>query len=368
MYILASAGTAIAGIRTHETTADSGQLAAPSVSVGGRQSAVGRDADALYAQRENLDAARRAAALWDAALKENPDDFAAAWKLARARYWLGGRAAGEQVKTEHEAGAAAARRAIAVRPGRPEGHFWLAANLGALAETGRLTGLRLRSEIRRELERVLAIDPAFQHGSADRALGRWYLKVPRLFGGSRSKSEMHLRRSLEYNPHSTASLFFLAETLLADDRPDEAKTLLQQVLEAPIDPEWAPEDREFKRRARELLDSARSLVPAADCRAPSVHPEAARRCPSASIRLDSFVPESSLMNPGTLRSKRDGRDARMSIYINIFNINVLPDKSVSAVRPAHDGHSRHIMCSLSRDEQSTHLGTSCAKGEARDAR
>jgi hypothetical protein len=217
------------------------------------------DPDALYAQREDLQAARRAAEIWAA---RAPDDFESAWKLARARYWLGGHPSGSQGKSdarrELEAGVAAARQAIVHEPDRPEGHFWLAANLGALAETqGRLTGLRLRKEIKAELERVLAIDPAFQDGSADRALGRWYLKVPGLFGGSRSKAEEHLRRSLAYNANSTASLYFLAETLVADDREDEAAAVLERLDAAPLDPAWAPEDREFKQKGQRLLSTLR---------------------------------------------------------------------------------------------------------------
>jgi tetratricopeptide (TPR) repeat protein len=216
------------------------------------------DPDALYAERENIEAARRAAALWQSALAANPRDFDSAWKLARAQYWLGGHVPPSQVRTELDEGVAAARRAIGVDDTRPEGHFWLAANLGRLAETqGRLTGLRLRNEIRRSLERVLAIDPAFQQGSADRALGRWFLKVPGLFGGSRARAEMHLRRSLTYNPQSTATLFFLAETLLADGRRDEARETLERLLKAPLDPEWEPEDREFKRSAASLLAQLR---------------------------------------------------------------------------------------------------------------
>jgi tetratricopeptide (TPR) repeat protein len=215
-----------------------------------------QDPDALYANREDLDAARQAARIWAARLADTPDDFTSAWKLARARYWLGGHSARDLVKGEYEAGVEAARHAIARRPDRPEGHFWLAANLGGLAETqGRMTGLRLRKEIRRSLERVLALDPAFQDGSADRALGRWYLKVPGWFGGSRSKAEEHLRRSLEYDPHSTASLFFLAETLVDDDREDEARDVLHRLAAAPVNPLWAPEDREFKRKGQRLLES-----------------------------------------------------------------------------------------------------------------
>jgi hypothetical protein len=126
--------------------------------------------------------------------------------------------------------------------------------MGALAESfGLRQGLKYRSDIKSELLTVLRLDPAFQQGSADRALGRWYFKVPGLFGGSSSKSEEHLRRSLTYNPSSSASLFFLAETLIGSNRKQEARTLLEQLLAAPVDPEWAPEDREFKDKASVLV-------------------------------------------------------------------------------------------------------------------
>jgi hypothetical protein len=143
---------------------------------------------------------------------------------------------------------------VAIQANRPEGHFWIAANMGALAESfGLRQGLKYRGDIKGELLIVLKLDPAFQQGSADRALGRWYFRVPGLFGGSKTKSEEHLRRSLTYNPQSTASHFFLAETLRELGRRDEARAELQRVLDAVPDPEWAPEDREFKQKARELL-------------------------------------------------------------------------------------------------------------------
>jgi tetratricopeptide (TPR) repeat protein len=212
------------------------------------------DPDALYAARENLASARRAAAIWEERLARDPKDVEAAWKLARASYWLGGHAPQEERKAILEAGIRAGRAAVAIAPHRPEGHFWIAANMGALAESfGLRQGLKYRGDVRDELVTVLKLDPAFQQGSADRALGRWYYRVPGLFGGSKKKSEEHLRRSLTYNPNSTASLFFLAETLVALDREEEAKRELQKLLDVPVDPEWAPEDRDFKEKARQLL-------------------------------------------------------------------------------------------------------------------
>jgi hypothetical protein len=228
------------------------------VSTNWLQPPVPPDPDALYAAREDLSKARNAAAIWAGRLEKNARDFEAAWKLARARYWLGGRAPEAERKGLLEAGIAAGRAAVAVEPERPEGHFWMAANMGALAESfGLRQGLKYRGDIKSELLIVLKLDPAFQHGSADRALGRWYFKVPGLFGGSNRKSEEHLRRSLTYNPNSHSSRFFLAETLLDMGRKTEARAELQAVIDAPVEPAWAPEDREFKEKARQLLATIR---------------------------------------------------------------------------------------------------------------
>jgi tetratricopeptide (TPR) repeat protein len=215
-------------------------------------------ADALYANRADIAVAKRAADLWAQQLQREPKHFEAAWKLSRARYWLGGHAAQNERRKFLESGIDAGRVAIALAPARPEGHFWTAANMGGLAESfGLRQGLKYRGDIRDALLTVLKLDPAYQHGSADRALGRWYYKVPGLFGGSKKKSEEHLRKSLGYQPASIASRYFLAETLLDMDRRAEAIAELQKVLDLPPDPEWVPEDREFKDKAQRLLTTLR---------------------------------------------------------------------------------------------------------------
>jgi tetratricopeptide (TPR) repeat protein len=215
-------------------------------------------ADALYADRANPASARQAADLWAKELAAHPRSFEAAWKLARDDYWLGGHATEAERRRFYEQGIEAGRKAVAVEPDRPEGHFWIAANMGALAESfGLRQGIKYRKPIREELETVLRISPAFLQGSADRALGRWYAKVPGLFGGSDKEAERHLRASLTYNPNSTATHFFLAELYLDNGRRNEARTELQKVLDAPLDTEWTPEDREFKQKASALLPTVR---------------------------------------------------------------------------------------------------------------
>ena len=217
------------------------------------------DPDALYQDRENLGSARKATEIWDARLKANPRDFEAAQKLSKARYWLGTNGLPEpERKAALEAGIAAARVAIALDAKRPEGHFWLAANMGALAESfGMRQGIRYRGPIKDALLTTLKIDPGFLDGSADRALGRWYYKVPGLFGGSNKRSEEHLRKSLTYNPNSVISHLFLADTLADMGRKDDARKEYQAAIDAPFDPDWTPEDRRFKEQAKQILAKLR---------------------------------------------------------------------------------------------------------------
>lgn len=217
------------------------------------------DPDTLYKDRENLASAQKAADIWTARLTANPKDFNSAYRLAQARYWLGTNGLPEpQRKGALEAGIAAARAAIAIDANRPEGHFWLGANMGALAESfGLRQGMKYRGQIRDALEATLKLSPAFLQGSADRALGRWFFKVPGLFGGSNKQSEVHLRKSLTYNPNSVVSHLFLADTLADMGRKDEARKEYQAAVDAPFDPEWTPEDRRFKAQAKQLLPRLR---------------------------------------------------------------------------------------------------------------
>ncbi|HEX7778509.1 MAG TPA: TRAP transporter TatT component family protein [Vicinamibacterales bacterium] len=213
--------------------------------------------DELYRQRENMAIARQAADIW-AARAAGGQDFEAAWKLAKACYWIGTHDEEARRRPALERGVAAGEQAVKLKPDAPEGHFWMAANMGALAESfGLGQGLKYRGRIRDELQRVLAMDPAWQQGSADRALGWWYHMVPGLFGGSEKKAEEHLRKALSFNPKSTATLYFLAEVLLEAGKKADAKAMFQQVLDVPDDPDWIPEDRDFKQKAAAKLKTVK---------------------------------------------------------------------------------------------------------------
>ena len=120
------------------------------------------DPDALYRDRERPESAAAAERIWADRLAADPADFESAAKLARVRYWLGtnGPAAADEKKRILEQGIAAGRAAAAARPGAPDGHFWMAANMGALADAhGFRQGIKYRTPIREALETARRIDP-----------------------------------------------------------------------------------------------------------------------------------------------------------------------------------------------------------------
>ena len=216
------------------------------------------DPEALYRQRADPARAREAAAILESRLTANAKDVESAWKLARITYWLGEHDQQNARRKWLERGVEAGKAAAALEPKRPEGYFWMAANMGALAESfGLRQGLRYRGPIKDALETALRLDPSYLQGSPDRALGRWYHRVPGLFGGDKKKAEAHLRKSLTSNPDSTISHFFLAETLFELDRDAEAIQELQKVIDAPFHPDFEPEDREYKTKAADLLAKQR---------------------------------------------------------------------------------------------------------------
>ena len=214
------------------------------------------DADGFYRDREDASSATTAERIWAERLVANARDFDAAWKLARARYWLGtnGPGSADEKKRQLERGIEAGRVAMTARPESPEGHFWMAANMGALADAfGLRQGIKYRTPIRTALEAALKAQPSYLDGSPDRALGRWYFKVPRLFGGDLKQSEAHLRTALTYKADSVLTLLFLGETLIELDKRADARATLQAAIDVPADPNWLPEDRRFKAQARQLL-------------------------------------------------------------------------------------------------------------------
>ncbi len=213
-------------------------------------------ADRLFAQRADLQHVHQTIALLNEILDERPDDYAALWRLARAYHFLGKHLT---VKRERvitfKRGIEAGRRAVQLKPDRPEGHFWLAANYGEYGQQKSIfTRWRLVKPMRRELEAVIRLDPRFENGSAYAVLGKLDAEVPGLFGGNLNRGIRSLQRALQIGPNNSLAELFLAESYLKAGRRQEARRLLESILTQAPDPGYEVEYLDNRRRARELLD------------------------------------------------------------------------------------------------------------------
>jgi tetratricopeptide (TPR) repeat protein len=215
------------------------------------QTSVPDDPDALYAMREDWGSATRSADLWEQHASTN---YEAAWKLARACYWLSSHGPDDGRRRQLERGVSAGENAVRLGSDQPEGHFWLAVDMGRLAQAAGLrTELKYRGRIKSEMERVLSIDAHYQNGSADAVLGEWYRTVPRLFGGSHHEAEVHYRRALEIDPRNPPALQYYAQYLEGDGRLSEARELWERLRDEELEPNWIPEGREYRRIAADHL-------------------------------------------------------------------------------------------------------------------
>jgi len=210
-------------------------------------------ADALYAAREETNRVRRSVELLQprAAL----GNYEAAWRLCRALFFLGQEAHDEsEARRFHECAVIEGKRAINAAPESVEGYFWLGVNLALLANfenAFRAAHHALRAK--RVLSRAAQINPAYHGAGSLRVLARLLHKLPRLLGGNTNRALVLFERAIELAPSNTITRLYFAEMLLETGAIAPARTQLEALLNAPLDPAWAFETTRDRRRALELL-------------------------------------------------------------------------------------------------------------------
>ena len=155
---------------------------------------------------------------------------------SRTRYRAGAAAPSTATKiAEHEAGAAAARAALAARPDDPEALLWLAANLGAAGlARGKLAALRVLPEMERTLLRLDAVAPTFEHAAASRTLARLYHKAPPVISiGSSSRARRYFERALALAPSFPGNQVLAADFFADEGERARATELARRALAAP---------------------------------------------------------------------------------------------------------------------------------------
>lgn len=213
------------------------------------------EAETLYEGREDLSKARVAVAALRQARTADYGNYEAAWKLARAAFYVGDRTDNNSEQDDmFREGTQAGKAAVTLQPDKPDGHFWLGANYGGKAASSTLANLSSFQDIKGEMEAVLKLDESYQGYSAYLGLGRLYLQAPRVFGGDSLKAIQYLEKGVKLNPNHALMRFHLAEAYAENNRDAEAKKQIDALMALTPDPKYMAEHKQAVDKANKLLE------------------------------------------------------------------------------------------------------------------
>ncbi len=223
------------------------------------------EADGYYEQG-NLDSFKKAIGLYEQATRQDPANFEAWWKLARAHQWYGDLSQSRDVSgwkeicVEHgKAGMNAADKAIALKPNNVEGHFFKGCCAGTLSEGAGIMTL-IKEDIVGTIEssflKAYEIDKRFDHGGPMQAIGQFYMSLPWPFN-DKKKAMQYLRENQQIYPDDPCGQVILAQLLIKQNKRgdrDEARQLLQKATK-PDPQKFLPHVVEvYSKKARNTLN------------------------------------------------------------------------------------------------------------------
>ena len=213
------------------------------------------EAETLWEGREDLARARVAVAALRQARTADYGNYEAAWKLARASFYVGDHTDNDDERRNmFREGTEAGKSAVKLQPDKPEGHFWLGANYGGAAAHSTIANLSSFNDIKTEMDAVLRIDETYQGYSAYLGLGRLYLQAPRILGGDTSEAIKYLEKGVKLNPNHSLMRYHLAQAYESDNRDGEARKQLETVMSATPDPKYMAEHKTAVEKAKKLLE------------------------------------------------------------------------------------------------------------------
>ena len=244
------------------------------------------DAEAAWAERDDVAQIRAAIAKWDEYLGHDPNNAGVLAMISRAHYMLAAHLTDEEeILATYDAGASFGERGMAANDaftacldgGKTKDYkcldqlgaddmpatYWVYANLGKWSATKGFTYIvKNKSKLKALADWIQATDPNFLYGAGDRLLGTYYAKAPAAFGGDMELSLAHFEASLAIAPDYLGTKVLQAQyyATKAQDR-DLFQRLLDEVLAADpeVIPEIAPELRLEQTKAQNLLNQIDDL-------------------------------------------------------------------------------------------------------------
>lgn len=192
--------------------------------------------DELWKKRDEPGVEKQLADVLQQQLAADPKSFDANWRLASLYNWEAD-APGLDGDRKAELGKlawAAGDKAIGARPGDVHGQYQAGTGIGLYSEgVGILTALAqgLEGKFRDRLQAALKIDKDYLDGAPQVVWGRYFYKLP-WPKRDVDQSVRVLAEAMESHPTNMRARLYLADSLWENDKRDEAKRLVQDVLDS----------------------------------------------------------------------------------------------------------------------------------------
>ncbi len=215
-----------------------------------------KDPDALF-EKEDLKDLEEMIGIYEEVLADNPDSFGLNWKIARGCRFYADLAKRLEVSDWEDIcrqygkkGMDHAKKAIELKPERPEGYYYYGLCAGSYSDgVGLFTALSegLKNKTKDNLEKAYKIDKTFADGGPIVALGRFWQVVPWPYTDKDKAMEYYREfQETEFfeNPRSVNARVWMAEILIersGNRDKEEARELIEKALELTEDPYWEKE-------------------------------------------------------------------------------------------------------------------------------
>jgi hypothetical protein len=214
--------------------------------------------DELWSRRDDPKVLKELGPLVRDAAASDPAAFDASWRQAALAAWSAdGAADGSDVKAQlGKAAWLAGDRAAGSKPDDVRGHYYSGVGVGLYSEgVGILTALRegLEGKFRDRVQAALRIDKDYLDGAPQVLWGRYFYKLPWPKRDVRRSIEV-LGACVQDHPQNLRAKLYLADSLDDDLKKDEAKKLVQAVIDAPARND-EPEEKRVKALARKWMDA-----------------------------------------------------------------------------------------------------------------
>lgn len=213
-----------------------------------------------------------------ARFRSAPNDPEAAWQFGRTCFdWADYATSDDQRAEIAQQGIAACRRLIESQPESALGHYYLAMDLGQLAQTKSLGALKIVDQMEEEFKIARGLDSKLDHAGPDRNLGLLYRDAPGWPAsiGSKSKAKAHLQNALKLSPDYPDNLLNLIEADLKwGDRKGAIRELKAlddvwpEVRQRLTGPEWDSSWADWNKRREAAHKKASASLKTAPHEAP----------------------------------------------------------------------------------------------------